>query len=371
MLPDFGLDEKFMTLALELAARGGRATRPNPMVGAVVVRDGEIVGRGYHRCPGSPHAEAEALDEAGDRARDATLYVTLEPCCHTDKRTPPCAQRIIASGIKRVVYASLDPNPKVCGRTGQMLKEAGIRVDSGLLSEAERELNQVYRKYMETGRPLVTLKLAMSLDGRIAAEPGRGHRLSGRESQERVHRMRLESEAVLVGAGTAIADDPELTVRLVDNPENRQPTRFVVDSALRTPLDRRIWDQSRAKTVLATTPRADPRKLEELARRQVEVWTLDADGHGRVDLKRLMDKMGASQYYTLLVEGGAEIACSLLRERLVDRISFFYTPRLIGGRGLAALNNFTADDLEKSELVAELVCSRCGQDILIEGRLKG
>lgn len=364
-------DERFMRLALELASRGGADTRPNPMVGAVVVNGGRVVGSGYHRRPGGPHAEALALDEAGALAQGATLYVTLEPCCHTDKRTPPCVEAIIKSGVSRVVYAVEDKNPKVCGQGGRALREAGIEVEAGILSCEAEMLNEVYEKFLSTGLPFVTLKLALSLDGRIATRSGESRGLSCPESLQRVHRMRLESEAVLVGAGTAMADDPELTVRLVDNPEDRQPTRFLVDSTLRTPLSLKIWDQTKAKTVLATTGRADPGKLKELAKREVEVWTIDADHTGRVDLEKLVRRMGLHEYYTLLVEGGGQVAASMLRAGLVDKVALFYTPRIIGGDGAAAVGEMGLAELGPSMEYELMTPSPSGRDLLIEARPAG
>jgi len=209
------------------------------------------------------------------------------------------------------------------------------------------------------------------LDGRMATAKGESRGLSGPQSLKRVHTMRLESEAVMVGAGTVIADDPELTVRLVENPEKRQPVRFVIDSALRSPLDRRIWDQSAAKTVLATTSRADPAKLEALAKRGVEIWTMEQDANGRVDLAKLVRKMGLHQYYTLLVEGGSQLAASMLKAGLVDRIAFFYAPRIIGSEGIPACGRLETEFLKQSLMMQRLKAEALGQDILIEGGREG
>jgi len=374
-------DQRFMRLALDLASQARGATKPNPMVGAVVVNAGQVVGQGYHRRAGQPHAEAEALGQAGEMARGATLYVTLEPCCHQDKRTPPCTEAIVRTGIRRVVYAMVDPNRKVCGKGSQALQSAGIEVDGPIMEQEAQTINEVYHKFMNTGLPFVTLKLAMSLDGRIAAgggpasaeglrpAGGESRGLTGREALERVHLMRLESEAVLVGANTVIADDPELTVRLIENPEGRQPTRFVVDSTLRAPLDRKVWDQSKAKTVLATTARADAGKLRELARREVEVWTVDADPLGRVDLAKLVRKMGLNEYYTLLVEGGGQIAAAMLNAGLVDKVAFFYAPRIIGAGGVPAIGPLGIDQLDKTNRIKNVKTKMLGQDIIIEGYL--
>lgn len=359
--------EDCMRLALRLAARGGIHTRPNPRVGAVVVNQGRVVGQGYHKKPGGPHAELEALRKASGRTRGGTLYVTMEPCCHIDKRTPPCVGAIIEAGISTLVYAMEDPNPKVCGQGARALREAGLEVIGPILESEARELNEVYIKNITTGLPFVTLKLAMSLDGRIATASGESRGLSSSDSQKEVHRMRMESEAILVGAGTVIADDPELTVRLVDNPEQRQPTRFVVDTALRSPLDRKIWDQTKAKTILATTSQADRSKLEELDRRGIEVWIIDFDASGRVDLGKLMHRLGLQEYYTLLVEGGGEIAASMLKAGLVDRIAFFYTPCLIGSEGIPACGALGTSSLKDSIMIKKMKSEAVGQDILIQG----
>lgn len=355
-----------MRQALSLAASARGCTWPNPMVGAVVVQGQRVVGQGWHLKAGTKHAEALALEQAGDQAQGAVLYVNLEPCCHTGKRTPPCTRAIIGAGIRKVVYAMDDPNPEVNGRGAQELREAGIEVVGRLMEKEAQTLNEVYRKYMTTGYPFTRLKLALSLDGRIALSSGESQGLSGQESLRRVHQMRLEAEAVMVGSGTVLRDDPQLTVRLVDNPDQRQPTRFVVDSVLRCPPSSRVFDQSAAKTVVATTGRADPGRKEALKQKEIEVWEIPARPDGRVDLKELLRIMGLHEYCSLQVEGGRALATSLLQERLVDKLSFFYTPRIIGEEGMPPFGQLGLKNLSEAYQLGDLEVSRVGGDILIE-----
>ncbi|MDI6739046.1 MAG: bifunctional diaminohydroxyphosphoribosylaminopyrimidine deaminase/5-amino-6-(5-phosphoribosylamino)uracil reductase RibD [Candidatus Edwardsbacteria bacterium] len=361
-----GGDIAYMRQALELAAAARGKTWPNPLVGAVVVRDGTVVGRGYHQKAGLPHAEIEALNEAGERANNATLYVTLEPCCHHG-RTPPCTDAIIAAGIGRVVYAMRDPNAKVCGNGHEILGKAGIEVTGNIMEQEAKQLNEVYNKYMSTGLPFTTLKLAMSLDGRIALANGASRGLSGEESLKAVHQMRLEHEAIMVGAGTVIKDDPELTVRLVDNPDNKQPTRFILDSRLSVPLSAKVFDQSQAKTVVVTTEAADKGKKAELEKREIEVWTVKADAAGMIGLAALLRTMGLHEYCNLLVEGGARVAASFLKAQLVDKVVFFYAPKLIGGDGVPAISNLGVEDLRKAITIRDIAYRSVGPDMLAEG----
>jgi diaminohydroxyphosphoribosylaminopyrimidine deaminase/5-amino-6-(5-phosphoribosylamino)uracil reductase len=354
-----------MGVALELAARAKGMTWPNPMVGAVIVRNGEVVGRGYHQKAGLPHAEIEALSEAGDRSRGSALYVTLEPCCHQG-RTPPCTGAIIEAGITRVVYAMRDPNVKVNGNGRSALTAAGIEVTEKIMEQEAKQLNEVYSKYMTTGLPFTTLKLAMSLDGRIAVANGESRGLSGGESQQVVHAMRLEHEAILVGAGTVLKDDPQLTVRLVGNPDRKQPTRFILDSTLAVPLSARVFDQSLAKTVVVTTGAADQGKKAELEKREIEVWVAKTGDAGMIDLAALLHTMGLHEYVNLMVEGGSRVAASFLKAGLVDKAAFFYAPKLIGGDGVPAIGELDIRGLDQSILFTDLRIRMVGQDILAE-----
>jgi len=356
-----------MAAALQLAVQARGRTWPNPMVGAVIVRDGSVVGHGHHRRAGGPHAEIEALAEAGELARGAAMYVTLEPCCHTGKRTPPCTEAIIRAGVARVAYAMADPNPKVGGGGRQALEQGGIEVVASIMEREAKQVNEVYHKYMTTGLPFCTLKLALSLDGRIALADGVSRGLSGEEALRMVHALRLEHEAIMVGAGTVIADDPELTVRLADNPDDRQPTRFILDGRLTVPLAAKVFDQSMAKTVVVTTAAADPARKAELERREIEVWSAKGDERGRIDLADLLRTMGLHEYVNLLVEGGSRVAASFLAAGLVDKAAFFYSPRLIGGDGVPAVAALGIGDLGKALGLRDLQARRVGDDLLVEG----
>jgi diaminohydroxyphosphoribosylaminopyrimidine deaminase/5-amino-6-(5-phosphoribosylamino)uracil reductase len=358
---------KYMRMALDLAEKARGKTWPNPMVGAVVVRDGRIISQGYHQRPGSKHAEAEALELAGNQARGSDLYVNLEPCCHSQKRTPPCTQAIIQAGIKKVIYAMDDPNSNVNGKGARELIEAGIEVVGKVMEKEAKGLNEVYSKYMTTGYPFTTLKMALSLDGRIAIQSGESRGLSSEDSLKLVHKMRLESEAIMVGSGTVIKDDPDLTVRLIDNPDNKQPTRFVIDSTLKCPTDSKIFDQTVAKTVVITTDKADSSKMTELEKKEIEIWNIRALPDGMVDVKELLRVMGLHEYCNLLVEGGSRLATSFLKAGLIDKFSFFFTPNIIGTEGLPPFGDLKITGIEGIFKLRDLKVQSVGNDILIEG----
>ncbi len=362
---------KYMQMALDLASKARGQTWPNPMVGAIIVKNGRVVGQGYHKKAGQMHAEAEALAQAGNQATGATLYVNLEPCCHCQKRTPPCTQAIIKAGIKAVVYAADDPNPNVSGRGAEELRKAGIETIGKVMEKEARGLNEVYQKYMVTGYPFTVLKMALSLDGRIAAPGGQSRGLSSEASLKLVHQMRLESEAIMVGSGTVIKDDPELTVRLVDNPDNKQPTRFVIDSTLKSPLTSRAFDQTTAKTVMITTEKADQAKRSELEKKEIEIWTIRALPDGMVDIKELLRQMGLHEYCNLLVEGGSGLATSFLKAKLVDKLSFFYTPNIIGEDGIPPFGQLGLKNITEAFKLRDLQTRAIGNDILIEAYLSG
>lgn len=358
--------KKYIGLALELAGKAKGRTWPNPMVGAVIVKGHQVVGQGYHQKAGQMHAEAEALAQAGSQARGATLYVNLEPCCHSGKRTPPCTQAIIGAGIKTVVFGMDDPNPNVNGKGAEELKKAGIEVIGSVMKKEAQGLNEVYQKYMTTGYPFTTLKMALSLDGRIAAHNGESRGLSSPESLKLVHKMRLESEAIMVGSGTVIKDDPELTVRLVDNPDKKQPTRFVIDSPLKSPIHSKIFDQTSAKTVVITTDKADQSKRSELEKKEIEIWTIRALPDGMVDIKELLRQMGLHEYCNLLVEGGSRLATSFLKAGLIDKLSFFYTPNIIGREGIPPFGQLDQKNIAGAFNLRDMKARPVGDDIIIE-----
>jgi diaminohydroxyphosphoribosylaminopyrimidine deaminase / 5-amino-6-(5-phosphoribosylamino)uracil reductase len=321
-------DRMFMKKALSLAARGRGMTHPNPMVGAVVVKEGRILGAGFHRGPFTAHAEVEAMEKAGENACGATLYVTLEPCNHQG-RTPPCTDAILRAGIERVVIAASDPNPQVCGGGGERLREAGLRVESGLLGDEAAKLNQAYEKYVLQGKPLVTVKMAITADGKVAARGGSSKWITGEKARKMVHAMRRESDAVLVGRGTVEADDPQLTVRMVSMRGARPPVRVAVDSRLSIPLDCRLAQGGEPRVIIATTPASDKEKAAELMERGIEVMVLSGCG-GRVDLGELVIALGERGVAQLLVEGGPSLAASFFEEELADRLALFIAPKVFG-----------------------------------------
>ena len=359
-------DEQFMAQSLALAARARGLTSPNPMVGSVLVNGGEVVGQGYHQRAGMPHAEIEALAQAGEQAKGATLYVTLEPCNHQG-RTPPCTGAIIRAGIKRVVYATADPNPRVNGEGHKTLTENGIETIGGVMEQEAVKLNEIYFKYMKSGLPFVTLKLAVSLDGKISMGQGTTTNLSGEEARRYVHSLRLGHEAVMVGANTVITDDPQLTVRLVDNPESKQPTRFIIDGRLSLPLGSKVLTDGKAKTIVVTTSAADQDKKKKIEAKGIDIWTIGKDPAGLVDLKALLHQMGFDEYCSLLVEGGGKLAASFLRLGLVNKVVMIYTPNIIGAQGVAAVGELGISELKDAFKLRDMECRMLGKDVLVEG----
>ncbi|HKY72531.1 MAG TPA: bifunctional diaminohydroxyphosphoribosylaminopyrimidine deaminase/5-amino-6-(5-phosphoribosylamino)uracil reductase RibD [Nitrospira sp.] len=327
-------DLRHMMSALRLAAKGRGTTSPNPMVGAIVVNRGRIVGQGYHVRPGLPHAEALALTRAGVRAQGATLYVTLEPCCHLKKRTAPCVPAIVRSGVRRVVIAQRDPNPVVNGRGAAALRRAGKSVTVGVARREAEALNRVYSHWVKTKRPYVILKAGMTLDGQIATSSGEAKWITNQPSRREAHRLRSEVDAVLVGVGTVLSDDPSLTARVgaqLKRLAEKQPLRVVVDSRLRTPLTAKVLRTlDGAGTLIATTDLAPTARRIALQRRGVEVITLPRL-QGRVSLPALLRELGKRGIASLLVEGGAEINAAMLRGRLVHQVRLYVAPVFLGG----------------------------------------
>ncbi len=324
-------DARWMARALELAARGRGLTSPNPMVGAVVVTGGAMVGEGFHAGAGGAHAEVIALGAAGGRARGATLYVTLEPCNHQG-RTPPCAPAVIAAGVTRVVSAVRDPNPRVPGGGAEALRAAGVDVSVGVREDEARDLNRAFFTAMARHRPHVTLKAAMTLDGKIAAHDGASRWITGEAARREAHRLRSESDAVVVGIGTALADDPALDVRL-GRPWPREPWRVVVDSQARLPRTARVLTAGTpARALVAVTDAAPAERVAALEATGATVLACKSAG-GHVDLVDLAGRLFSLDVIALLVEGGAELNAGFLAADLVDRVAVFVAPKLVGGRG--------------------------------------
>jgi diaminohydroxyphosphoribosylaminopyrimidine deaminase/5-amino-6-(5-phosphoribosylamino)uracil reductase len=358
-------DARFMRRALDLAERGRGLTSPNPMVGAVVVSGETIVGEGFHEAAGGPHAEVAALAAAGACARGATLYVTLEPCVHHG-RTPPCAPVVLAAGINRVVAALIDPNPLVGGRGLAALRAAGVEVTDGVLG-AEAELqNRAFLTAMRLGRPHVTLKAAMTLDGRIADVYGESKWITGPAARAAAHRLRSQADAIVVGVETALRDDPALTVRL-DRPWPREPYRVVLDSAARTPVDARlIAGGTPARAMIIIGNNADTARAAALRAAGATVVTV-AERVGRVDLRGALAALAACEVRAVLVEGGGEVHGAFLDAGLVDRVVMFVAPRLVGGRTATPVIGGAGSPLKGAPRLTALEVTRVGDDLLIEG----
>ncbi|MBI5446979.1 MAG: bifunctional diaminohydroxyphosphoribosylaminopyrimidine deaminase/5-amino-6-(5-phosphoribosylamino)uracil reductase RibD [Deltaproteobacteria bacterium] len=358
-----------MGVALELARRGIGRTSPNPAVGAVVVREGRIVGRGFHPKPGEPHAEIFALEEAGPLARGAELYVTLEPCSHYG-RTPPCIERVVGSGLRRVVVAMEDPNPRVAGAGLRALSAAGIPTTVGVREAEAKALNEAFCLSIRTGRAFLHLKLAATLDGKIATRTGDSRWISSEESRLRVHALRARCGAILVGVGTAVADDPRLTVRIPGEPEKRI-LRVVLDPSLRAPLALGIFSPSEAPfTAVACLATAEPARLLRVRELGVEVFTLPATPSGAMDLPSLLSALYARGIMEVIAEGGGETARALLEQGVVDRFHAFYAPRLLGGRdSVSMVGGVGPEAIDDSFRVRDLQVERVGSDVYVTGRI--
>jgi diaminohydroxyphosphoribosylaminopyrimidine deaminase/5-amino-6-(5-phosphoribosylamino)uracil reductase len=360
---DVERDARFMRRALELAERGRGLTSPNPMVGAVIVSGGEIVGEGFHERAGGPHAEVVALAAAGVRSRGATLYVTLEPCVHQG-RTPPCAPAVVAAGIRRVVVASVDPNPRVSGRGAATLRAAGVEVTEAMLAEDAERQNRAFLAAIRLGRPHVTLKAAMTLDGRIADLHGESKWITGAQARAAAHRLRSESDAILVGIGTALRDDPALTVRR-ERPWPREPYRVVLDTRARTPSDARLITAGTPARALVITGDADPARVAALRAAGATVVPVGLR-EGRVDLHAALAVLAELEVRAVLVEGGGDVHGGFLDADLVDRVAVFVAPRLLGGREAPPSIGGTGRTLTRALRLTALEVTHVGEDLLIE-----
>jgi len=365
-------DKVFMRQALRLARRGLGRTSPNPMVGAVLVRGGKLLGAGWHRRAGWPHAEVEALRDAtrrGTPVRGATLFVTLEPCC-THGRTPPCTEAIVAAGIRRVVVAATDPNPCHAGRGFDLLRAAGIAVETGVLADEATRLNEVFNHWVMQRTPFVTVKAAMTLDGKIATASGESKWITGPPARAAGMRLRFAADAVLVGINTVLADNPALTVRGPTGRIRKAPRRIVLDALARTPAESVVASDAFAgRTTVVVSSSAPPARVKRLAQR---VQVLTAPVHeGRIDLAWLLAHLGGEGVASVLVEGGGEVNAAFLESGLAQRVAFFYAPKILGGRdarrGVAGAGARSLQDLIE---LREVVWRRVGEDLLLQARVE-
>lgn len=359
-------DQYFMQMALDLAIQGEGFTSPNPMVGAVVVKDGRVVGSGYHQMVGGPHAEVNAIDAAGKLAEGATLYVTLEPCNHTG-RTPPCTRKIFEAGIKRVVVAMLDPNKDVAGGGAEYLEQQGIRITTGVCREQARKLIEGFVKFVHTRRPFVIAKCAATLDGRIATRSGDSKWVTGEKSRQFVHRLRHAVDGILIGINTVRADDPSLTTRLPDG-QGQDPVRIILDTHLAiSPAARLLRQESAADTILVVGQGVTPDKQTAFEKDGIRVIQSKLK-NGLIDMDVLMDRLGAMGLTSLLIEGGSRVLTSAFSAGIVDKVFFFYAPKILGGDdGIPICSGPGPDLMSQSIPVKNINIRRFGDDVMIEG----
>jgi diaminohydroxyphosphoribosylaminopyrimidine deaminase/5-amino-6-(5-phosphoribosylamino)uracil reductase len=363
------MDVKYMRRALELAEEGSGFTNPNPVVGAVIVKEGKIIGEGYHKAYGSHHAEINAFNNAKEDVKGATMYVTLEPCSHFGK-TPPCANAIIEKGIQKVIVALQDPNPQVEGKGIKLLRENGIEVVAGVLEEESRKLNEIFIKYITTNEPFLILKTAMTLDGKISTYTGDSKWITNEKSREYVHKLRHRVAAIMVGIGTVLQDNPYLNTRLGDG-EGRDATRIIVDTSARISLEANMLNmKSSAKTIIATTELASRQKLQELENKGVEI-IMTPLVNNQVDLKYLMKALGERKIDSVLLEGGSEINYSAIEADIVDKMIAFIAPKLIGGRTAKTPVGGLGRALMKDAVtINEIEVHRFDNDIMLEAYLR-
>ncbi|RPH52534.1 MAG: bifunctional diaminohydroxyphosphoribosylaminopyrimidine deaminase/5-amino-6-(5-phosphoribosylamino)uracil reductase RibD [Desulfobacteraceae bacterium] len=365
-------DTFFMKMALDLAEKGRGFTSPNPMVGAVVVKDGKVAGKGYHEAAGKPHAEVNAIDDAKACAIGATLYVTLEPCNHFGK-TPPCTEKILEAGIKKVVAAVRDPNPGVKGAGAEYLRSKGVEVIFGICETEARRQNEVFLKYIQTKRPFVTVKCASTLDGKIATKTGDSKWVTGEDARRFVHRLRHFTDAIMVGIDTVKRDDPQLTTR-IDGMKGRNPVRIILDSRLSISEDAIVLQQnSGSDTIIIVSDSAldaaQLRKKSKLEEKGIKIIESPERG-GLIDLDFLMGKLGSTGITSVLIEGGSRVIASAFSAGIVDKIFFFFAPRILGGDGVTICSGPGPVLMSDSIPVKDVHVQKVGDDIMIEGYIR-
>lgn len=363
------MEERFMERAIELARKGEGYTSPNPLVGAVIVKGNRIIGEGYHEYFGGSHAEVNALKNAMESVNGATMYVTLEPCSHYGK-TPPCANEIVKKGISRVIIGMKDPNPLVAGKGMNILEENGIEVELGVLEKEVKKLNEIFIKYITTKKPFCILKTAMTLDGKIATYTGDSRWITNEYSRQHVHELRHRVSSIMVGIGTVLADDPMLTTRLLER-KGRDPIRIIIDTKGRIPLEAKALNlKSKAKTIIAVTEKVKKSKLIALKEKGAEVIITPLKNE-KVDLKFLMEKIGAMGIDSILIEGGAGLNFSVLNEDIIDKVITFVAPKIIGGEN--AKTPVGGDGLalmQDAISLKDIRVKRFNDDIMIEGYIR-
>ncbi len=361
--------EYYMSIALGLAKKGEGAVNPNPLVGAVVVKNGEIVGKGYHKFYGGPHAEVYALEEAGEKALGADIYVSLEPCSHYGK-TPPCVEAIIKAGIKRVIISMEDPNPLVAGRGINFLREKGVEVITGVLENEAKKLNEIFIKYITRKIPFVILKTAMTIDGKISTYTGESKWISGEESREYVHKIRNKVMGIMVGIGTVIADDPLLTTRLKEG-SGKSPKAIIVDSKLRIPMESKILETlNEREVIIACTEGFDNEKKYILEEKGVRVIITPKDKNNKVDLSHLINELGKLGIDSILLEGGGELNFTAVSSGIVDKIMCFIAPKIVGGKGSKTpIEGEGIEKMNEAIKVENITYRVFGSDLLLQGYL--
>ncbi len=354
--------EVFMLRALHLAAKG--KTSPNPMVGAVLVKDGAVVGEGFHPAAGQPHAEVFAIADAGLRSNGATAYVTLEPCCHQG-RTPPCTDALIRAGVSEIYIGMLDPDERVSGNGVEVLRSAGIKVHLPPLLESRcRQLNEAYIKHRSTGLPLVTLKSAMSLDGRIATSQGDSKWITGERARQYAHKFRAKVDAIMVGAQTVRSDDPSLSARV--GKKIFYPTRVIVSMSGCIPLTSRIFKQP-GEPIVIVGSECDSLVVTELEHAGARILQIAGDGT-RISIREVMRRLGETGILSILVEGGGELSASCLQDQVVDRVMFYYAPKIIGGKNaVASIGGHGVEQVSQAPKLTDIVRRKLGEDLLVEG----
>ena len=361
-----------MELALELAGRGAGFSSPNPMVGAVCVKNEKIIGKGFHECFGGPHAEVNALNDAGKDAEGSTLYVTLEPCNHQGK-TPPCTKKILESRVKKVVVAMDDPNPQVQGGGNDFLRSQGVEVVTGVLEEKSKALNLPFIKHITRKKPYTILKLAMTLDGKIATRTGHSKWITNEKSRNWAHRLRHQSDAVLVGRNTVSADNPSLTARL-GSENSSNPLRVVLDSYLKLDPDSGLnifSDKEKERTLIVCCADADPEKIKKVENTGPRVIKIEKDQNNRVDFEKMLIKLGKLKISSLMIEGGAVVAGSVLNKGLVDQIAFFYGPKILAcSRAFDAVSGEGPEKMDDAVKAVKTKTSLFDNDILVESRIE-